>query len=395
MRTYFSLFLAMFSLAAVACASQAVPTQAPLPTYTPAPTYTPFPTYTPPPVAEPTTVSASGSANPSSSIPSVNPVPTPATSLAATATIQPTELPQIIPAPVPTSTPLPVPTSVPTPTPDHRVALLEQEALEWGNAMVNHDWKTLFSFQNSAFQNSCPIEEFIPFMTLYNAYNPQGIPKGARYVLDDVKIEGDLAWVYSHFETNSDPIYHDEDEYSVDEPPENIWVDGEWVFYTPESESDQGSSSDRPCDLALFRGFVIEVPAPAGTALVHENGAHITVTNIINNAWPIIQRNSEYADPPEQGNRYYMLTLEVAYPSGVGSITTGESDFNLVGADRVTYDSYEHSCGWQIPELLGGEIYAGGTIRGNICFEVKTREQGFILIYSPGYDGYPLYLSLE
>ena len=307
-----------------------------------------------------------------------------------------TQVPDEASAPIPTNTPLPLPIGTPMPTPDPRIDVLKQKALEWGDAMSNHDWETVYSTQTADFQSKCPLSTFIPYFNLINAYSPDGIPKGAEYVLDDFKVEGDLAWVYSHFEVNGVPIYHDGDEYDENEPPENIWVGDRWEYYTPDSQAGQGETAEQLCDLQQFAGLVVEVPAQVGSILQVPNGANITVTNIVSNAWPLIQRNSEYSDPPQPGARYYMITTQVTYPSGLGSISVARRHFKLVGSDRVTYDTYGSSCGsWGVPNELAGEIYAGGSIQGNICFEVRAEESGFILIYHPSDVDYPMFLSVE
>ena len=79
-----------------------------------------------------------------------------------------------------------------------------------------------------------------------------------------------------------------------------------------------------------------------------------------------------------------MISVEVSYPSGSGSVTVGVSDFSLIGENRVVYEPFDHDCGI-IPNELDGEVYGGGKIQGNICFEIPEDEGGLIIIHEPGF----------
>ena len=101
--------------------------------------------------------------------------------------------------------------------------------------------------------------------------------------------------------------------------------------------------------------------------------------------------------------RFYMVHLEVAYPSrATGSVTVTWSAFKLIGDNRVIYaEEFSSPCGI-IPNPLGGqffyegqEVYAGGHIEGNVCFQVPETEGGLILIHQPdSNEGSRRFLSL-
>ena len=79
-----------------------------------------------------------------------------------------------------------------------------------------------------------------------------------------------------------------------------------------------------------------------------------------------------------------MISIEVFYPLASGSLRVSESDFSLIGENRVVYEPFDYTCG-VIPNELDGEIYAGGRIQGNICFEIPEDEGALVLIHEPGY----------
>ena len=105
---------------------------------------------------------------------------------------------------------------------------------------------------------------------------------------------------------------------------------------------------------------------------------------IVENARQQIAKENQFNDPPEAGKRFYMVSVEVAYPAGSDSRRVSESDFILIGSSRVVYDQFEHTCG-VVPDELDGEIYGGGRIQGNICFEIPEDESGLVLGYQPDY----------
>ena len=369
------LVLSLLALLAVACGTgtseptQPAATPEPTATSTLAPTATLVATATLEPTLTPTPVPT--------------PMPTPTATPVATATLEPT----LTPTPVPTPTPTPIATPVPTPGPNRR-ALLEQEALIWGNAFAMHDWATVYTTYSVEFQQKCLPADFAAYVTFANSLL-YGIPKGATYVLDDIRIEGDYAWVDSHFEANGQQIFHDEDQYTTDEPPERVWLGDRWE--TPESAF---LAEERPCDLEPYRGYTIDLPFEIDSTMQGSDGTEIVATHIVKNAWQLVQRENQFNDPPKTGDRFYMVTLEVSYVTGVGSINVSEDDFELTGDQRIVYQTYRNSCG-VIPNELQATLYPGGKALGNICFEVPANESGFILIHAPGFSDGVRFLRLE
>ena len=132
-------------------------------------------------------------------------------------------------------------------------------------------------------------------------------------------------------------------------------------------------------DLELPHGLALGNPVESGGVLKGANGIEIVVIGITEDAWPAVRAANQFNDPPEEGGRFYMVTVAVAYPAGSASINISESDFRLIGDNRVVYVPYDHSCG-VIPDELSAELFAGGKTEGNICFQIPNDESGLILI---------------
>ncbi len=144
------------------------------------------------------------------------------------------------------------------------------------------------------------------------------------------------------------------------------------------------TSTPNPTPTPLPPGLTLEMPVQAPGVLKSANGVEVVVTSITEDAWPAIRAANQFNDPPEEGKRFYMVTVAVAYPEGGASINVGESEFRLIGHNRVVYVPYDHSCG-VIPDELSAELFAGGKTEGNICFQIPIGESGLVLIHQSGF----------
>ena len=127
-------------------------------------------------------------------------------------------------------------------------------------------------------------------------------------------------------------------------------------------------------------GTSLNNPVEAGGVLSGSNGTEIVVTNITADAWGLVRAENQFNDPPGEGNRFYLVAVEVANVSGDDSINVFESDFKLIGENRTVYTTFDDSCG-VIPDPLDGELFVGGRTSGNICFQIPQGEGGLVLIH--------------
>ena len=115
------------------------------------------------------------------------------------------------------------------------------------------------------------------------------------------------------------------------------------------------------------------------------DGAEIRALQITADAWPLVLAENQFNDPPEQGNRFFMVRVEITIPSdALQSVDVDDFDFELIGDDRVIYN-YSDGCG-VIPDELDRELFPGGRAEGNVCFEIPITERGLILIYKSEYS---------
>ncbi len=158
---------------------------------------------------------------------------------------------------------------------------------------------------------------------------------------------------------------------------------------------ENGSPSDlttipvepHPDSLSLPQGFTLDDPVDAGGIMEGTDGTGIVATAIVEDAWELIRAEAHFNDPPAEGKRFYMVTVEVAYNIGEGFLTVDETDFALTGDHRAVYVPLWDSCG-VTPDELNGELFIGVKIKGNLCFEIPENDSDMILIHQPGASGH-------
>ncbi len=145
-----------------------------------------------------------------------------------------------------------------------------------------------------------------------------------------------------------------------------------------------------------FIGYTVGDPVPPpgstlndafalGEVMNGSDGTQIRVVKIAADAWALIYAENQFNDPPEEGNRFFMIRLEITNPSdALQSVDSSEYDFELIGNNRVVYTPFSEDCGL-IPDQLNREIFPGGQVQGNVCFEIPEDERGLLLIHQPGY----------
>ena len=155
--------------------------------------------------------------------------------------------------PAPTQPPTPPPTMVPTQGSD-KAALLERTTEILVNAFVNQEWILMHGLYPDEFKAKCSATEFAGVMTFFWSF--LGVPEDINAVVEDVRVDGNNAWVDIRFEKDGVEIEIGED--SAEDEPAFVWEDGRWVIYVlPEDLAE-----DDPCSLDF--GSVSE-PTPAHT----------------------------------------------------------------------------------------------------------------------------------
>jgi hypothetical protein len=146
---------------------------------------------------------------------------------------------------------------------------------------------------------------------------------------------------------------------------------------TPTPTAPTPSPSPSPAPGA---GLTRDNPVPFGQTLTAPPGWDITVSNVDWDAWPEVHAENMFNDPPEEGYRMVMVTVRAKnVQAGDETDTIWDSDFEMVGSRNIVYTTFERSCG-VIPDDLWAEVFPGGTVEGNVCFQAGINETNLLLI---------------
>jgi hypothetical protein len=122
-------------------------------------------------------------------------------------------------------------------------------------------------------------------------------------------------------------------------------------------------------------------PYPHGTPVRLSSGWVIRVGKALPAAWSVIHKENQFNKPPATGRTFFMVTLIATYRGSKASDNLSDSDFKSVGRSNVSYTTFEDSCGVIPNELPSKDVFQGGTIKGNVCWQVKKSDVRSLLMY--------------
>ena len=129
-------------------------------------------------------------------------------------------------------------------------------------------------------------------------------------------------------------------------------------------------------------GTTRENPLPLNTGADFSNGWRIIVLSATPNANSQVAAENQFNDPPKPGHQFFMARVAVTR-IGAGSESFWlEGTLRTVGGSAVAYADHSNSCGVipdELPELQ--EVFSGGTIVGNLCWEIRSADAGSLVMY--------------
>lgn len=125
------------------------------------------------------------------------------------------------------------------------------------------------------------------------------------------------------------------------------------------------------------------------------DGWVIKVLNFDSDAWPEVEEENMFNDPPNDGKRMVMVRLSVINQTTESPNFIWKYDFYMVGSLNTKYSTFgtDSSCG-VIPDGLDEDLYTGGEGIGNACFQVGINETNLRIAYEYDYDKY-VYFNVE
>lgn len=147
---------------------------------------------------------------------------------------------------------------------------------------------------------------------------------------------------------------------------------------TPPAEEDDliESAPEEPEEGAAASGSSFATPVPFGQTGQLGSDWEFRVLDTLPDAWDAVYAENEFNDPPKKGHQFFMARIAATYiGSGKGTVF---SDLYLqaIGAGQTAYEDYgDATCG-VVPDDINdkGDVFPGGTVKGNVCWSVKTTD---------------------
>jgi hypothetical protein len=280
---------------------------------------------------------------------------------------------------------------------------LRAAAKESIQAFIAGDSDAFYASFSSDFQARCPKKDFDKIIALASVFLGDLSKRNATIDVTDVSFQEDRATAKVKVDLGDGASMGDSEGELSD-----FWVleDGTWKADTEEA---------KPCDLGngVFGDMTPtadETPATGpgasrasavalGESVVTRD-LQVTVLEADLDATARLAARDSTTETAAPGNRYVLIRVRAEnVGSGEGTVSVSSLDFKLTGSRNVLYDGFDDktSCGY-IDDEIRGELFAGGTTEGYVCFQAPSDETGLILAVSPSLsfgDNDRRYLALE
>lgn len=127
----------------------------------------------------------------------------------------------------------------------------------------------------------------------------------------------------------------------------------------------------------------------------------VTVDSVDTDAWPEIQAENQFNDPPAAGHQFVMFHVSATYNGDTTGKPTLDLSWTIVGSRGNTFGaSLNDYCG-SIPDALSdqgdqGEIAPGATAVGNECVSVPIDQlAGAVIQIKQAFGEQPWFVALE
>ena len=133
-----------------------------------------------------------------------------------------------------------------------------------------------------------------------------------------------------------------------------------------------------------------ENPAAIGQVLSNDDW-DVTVNSFNPNASAEIAAENPYNDPPEAGHQYAIANVTFTY-KGEGSEHVSSYPVAFVAEDGNVVREFDRSV--VVPNMLTGEVYAGGSATGNVALHIQEGQPGVLRI-ELGYFGDEVFVAVQ
>lgn len=126
-------------------------------------------------------------------------------------------------------------------------------------------------------------------------------------------------------------------------------------------------------------------PVPFATARALGDGWTLTAVSTIPNATSQVLAENQFNDPPAVGHQFFIARVTAAFTGAGSDNFDGTYRLRAVGASDVSYSTFEQSCGVIPDEISNREVFSGGTITGNVCWDIVSSDAGSLVMYDDSF----------
>lgn len=115
------------------------------------------------------------------------------------------------------------------------------------------------------------------------------------------------------------------------------------------------------------------------------------------NATAAVLAENQFNDPPQPGDQFFIARVSATYTGPGSSRFDGSFRLRAVGASAVSYSTFNNSCGVIPDKLPDPEVFTGGTIEGNVCWEIRASDASSMVMFDDpflGDDSKRVYFSI-
>jgi len=124
-----------------------------------------------------------------------------------------------------------------------------------------------------------------------------------------------------------------------------------------------------------------ETPYPVGAVVPLIDGWELSVRSSTPDGTEAVLDENQFNDPPDDGRQFFLARVRATATQAEPDRFDGSFRLRAVGASGVAYSTFEDSCG-VIPDALSNrEVFPGGTVEGNVCWEVSNGDAGSLLLF--------------
>lgn len=132
-----------------------------------------------------------------------------------------------------------------------------------------------------------------------------------------------------------------------------------------------------------------ENPYPIGSAVDLGDGWRMKVEGSTPDATAAVLATNPYNDPPQAGNQFFIARVTATYTGSGSSTFRGTFRLRAVGASAVSYSTFSNYCGVVPDPISDAEVFTGGTITGNVCWQIRSVDASSLVVFDEPIQSVP------